>query len=216
MRFLLLVALILTPMSVVAAPAQDDDEEDEKAKAELPPDPTGKLYGTFVVTRGFFISTDIGLAWTFGGAERAISNTQPYVGINIGYDFTSWFSWQIHGGRGFNANSPLTPNQASRIRDFAWTNVQTGPVAWIKVWERLAIEVKLLGGIALLDPVPIEQATDGITVNVVNPVVGGGIGLKYFTLLTNFTLGFEAAFNYIIGVNVPALNVSPLVIRYTF
>lgn len=204
-----------------AAPAEEKEEEEEeeskeKPQAELAADPSGKLYEKFEMSRGFFISSDIGLVWAFGGAERAVSNTQAYVGLNIGYDFTSWFSWQIHAGRGFAASSPRSANQINRIRDFGWTNILTGPLAWIRVWERLAIEVKLLGGIAIMDPVPLEVQTDGVALSVVAPTVGGGLGLKYMTLLTDFTIGFEATFNYMIGPNVPALNISPLVARYTF
>jgi hypothetical protein len=94
--------------------------------------------------------------------------------------------------------------------------VLTGPVFFIKVWERLGLEVKLHGGIAVLDPVPLEVNVDGIQLSTVAPTVGGGIALKYATLLTNFMLGLEITFNYMLLVNVPALNVSPLVARYTF
>ena len=80
----------------------------------------------------------------------------------------------------------------------------------------LAAGRKAHGGIAILDPVPFEVQTDGIALSVVAPTVGGGIGLKYMTLLTDFTIGFEATFNYMIGPNVPALNIAPLVVRYTF
>jgi hypothetical protein len=212
--YLTVVVLLLSSPEVYAA-AQDDDEDD-KAQATLPADPSGKLYEKFELHRGFFISTDIGLMWAFGGAERAVSNTQPYVGLNMGYDINSWFSWQVHAGRGFNANSPLTPNQVNGIRDFAWTNLETGPLVWIRVWERLAIEVKLLGGVTFLDPVPVDEGVDGLRVSMVNPVIGAGLGLKYFTLLTSCTLGFEATFQYLVGANIPALNVSPLIIRYTF
>ncbi len=205
--------------SAFAAPQAEEEEDEEGAKKEaLPADPSGKLYEKFQVQRGFFLSTEIGLVWTFADPERGFSNTQPYVGLNIGYDFNSWFSWQIHGGRGFNANAPRTEAQWNRIRDFAWTAVETGPVVWLKVWERLAIELKALGGIAILDPVPVEPdlEPDGRRVNLINPAVGFGIGLKYFTLLTNFTLGFEATGHFLIGLNMPSLNVSPLIIRYTF
>jgi hypothetical protein len=204
-----------------APEASDKEEEEEEEKpsagtAELPADPTGKLYEKFEVDRGFFISADIGLVWAFGGAERSISNTQAYVGLNIGYDFSKWFSWQVHAGRGFAASSPRSSNQIDRIRDFGWTNVLTGPVVWILIWERLAIELKAQGGIAIMDPVPLEAAVDGIALSVVAPTVGGGLGLKYMTLLTDMTIGLEVTFNYMIGPNVPALNVAPLAVRYTF
>jgi hypothetical protein len=214
MHRLLILMLTSSPMTALAAPEEEDDDE-QKAKATLPADPTGKLYEKFEVHRGFFISSDVGLVWAFSGAERSYSNTQAYVGVNVGYDFTSWFSWQIRAGRGFNANNPYSPDK-NAVRDFAWTDVQTGPVVWIKVWDRLAIEVKVLGGVSILDPVPIDPIIDNRVVNVFNPSVGGGVGLKYFTLLTNVVLGFEATFNFMIGANVPVLNVSPLVIRYTF
>ncbi|MCC6808307.1 MAG: adventurous gliding motility protein CglE [Deltaproteobacteria bacterium] len=211
-----------------AAKAEEKEEEEEEegkdqkaAGGELPSDPTGKLYEKFEMSRGFFISSDVGMVWAFGGYDpgRSSSNTQAYVGLNIGYDFTSWFSWQIHAGRGFAASSPRSPNQVTRIRDFGWTNVLTGPLAWIRIWERLAIEVKLLGGIAILDPVPLEVAVDGVAVSVVAGSIGGGVGLKYMTLLTDFTIGFEATFLYMIvpgAGGIPALNIAPLVVRYTF
>jgi hypothetical protein len=203
-----------------AAPEEKEEEEEtegaNKATAELPADPSGKLYENFEIKRGFYVASDIGLVWAFGGAEGGVSNTQAYVGLNIGYDFTSWFGWQLHGGRGFAASSPRSVNQLERIRDFGWTNVLTGPVFFIKVWERLGLEVKLHGGIAVLDPVPLEVNVDGIQLSTVAPTVGGGIALKYATLLTNFMLGLEITFNYMLLVNVPALNVSPLVARYTF
>lgn len=202
-----------------APPAQAEADEEEEApaavKEELPSDPSGKLYENFAMSRGFFISSDVGMVWAFGSATRVISNTQVYVGLNIGYDINQWFSWQVHVGRGFSAAAPRSPNQIGRIEDFGWTNLQTGPVLSFLIWERLAFELKALGGVALLDTAPLDAA-DGVTMGTVAANVGGGLGLKYLTLLTDVTIGFEAQFGFIIGPNIPVLSVAPLVVRYTF
>ena len=218
----LLASSTLTTVSLAAStppPAQTvatDDEEEEKVKPKPVEDPSGRLYQRFEMQRGFFIGSDLGVFMTFGGAAKAVSNAQPYVGINIGYDFTSWFSWQLHAGRGFAADAARTANEDTRgLRDFSFTNFMTGPVVWIRVWERLAIEVKLQGGVAILDPIPLDPTIDGVSVSGVEPIVGGGLALKYLTLLTDFTLGLDLTFNYIIGINLPTLAISPTV-RYTF
>jgi hypothetical protein len=203
-----------------SAATADNDEEDDAQKSKQLEDPSGKLYQKFEMERGFFIGSDLGVFMTFGGAAKAVSNAQPYVGINIGYDFNSWFSWQLHAGRGFAADAARTANESNgpngpRITDFAFTNFTTGPIVWIRVWERLAIELKVQGGVAILDPIPVDPTIDGISVSGVEPVLGGGVALKYLTLLTDFTLGLDVTFNYIIGINLPSLNIAPTV-RYTF
>lgn len=221
LAFLATTTFVTTGFAATTPPAQtateSDDEEDEKEKPKPVEDPSGRLYQKFEMQRGFFIGSDLGVFMTFGGAARGVSNAQPYVGINIGYDFTSWFSWQLHAGRGFAADAARTANEDTRgLRDFSFTNFMTGPVVWIRVWERLAIELKLQGGVAILDPIPLDPAIDaGVSVSGVEPVLGGGVALKYLTLLTDFTLGLDVTFNYIIGVNLPTLAISPTV-RYTF
>ncbi len=216
--FLTLLFVSLPLVNLGAAPpppgpSKEDEDEDEKT-AE--PDPSGKLYQKFEMQRGFYIGSDLGIFLAFGGASKSVSNVQPYVGINIGYDFTSWFSWQVHVGRGFVADGARSANEDSRgLRDFAFTNVMTGPIVWIRVWERLAIELKVQGGLAIMDPIPLDPQVDGKSVGGVEPVIGGGIALKYLTLLTDFTLGLDVTFNYIIPAAIPSLSIAPTV-RYTF
>ena len=210
------------PAPLSAGPAgkekeEDDEEEQPGAAPTVVEDPSDRLYDKYELQRGFYIASDLGFFMVFGGANKAVSNLQPYVGINVGYDILRWFSWQVHAGRGFAASSPRSANQdqQNRIRDFSVTNVLTGPVVWILVLERLAIELKLHGGISILDPIPLEAAIDGVAVPGVVGVVGGGAALKYLTLLTDFTLGLDFTFNYLLSVNVPSLQISPTV-RYTF
>lgn len=199
--------------------SEEDDDEDSSKKpvAAVVEDPSDRLYDKFELQRGLYVSSDLGFFMVFGGANKAVSNLQPYVGLNLGYDINHWFSWQIHAGRGFAASSPRSAaqDQQNRIRDFSFTNILTGPIVWIMLMERLALEIKAQGGVAILDPVPLEAAIDGVAVNGVVPVVGGGVSLKYLTLLTDFTLGLDFTFNYLLSVNIPALQITPS-IRYTF
>jgi len=192
----------------------DEEEGEQKATLKLPDDPSGKLYEKFVPKRGFFISSDLGMMWVFNGAIKKVSNTAPYLGINIGYDIASWFSLYVHVGRGFGSNSARTANEGT-IENWAFTNFLAGPMFWIMVWERLAIEIRAQGGIALMDPVPFDPTIDQVQFSPVQPVVGGGLSLKYLTLLTDFTLGLDVTFNYIIPVQIPALALS-FSARYTF
>jgi len=220
LAFLAITTFATRSFAATTPPAQTatagDDEEEDTAKPKPLEDPSGKLYQKYQMQRGFFIASDLGVFMTFGGAAKGVSNAQPYVGLNVGYDFTSWFSWQIHAGRGFAADAARTANEDTRgLRDFSFTNFMTGPVVWIRVWERLAIELKLQGGISILDPIPLDPTVDGVSVSGVEPILGGGLALKYLTLLTDFTLGLDLTFNYIIGINLPTLAISPTV-RYTF
>jgi len=195
-----------------------DQHSTENPTPQLPPDPSGKLYQKFEMQRGFYISSDVGVMLVFNGAASVTSTAEPYIGLNIGYDFNRWLSWQIHAGRGFAASAARTSNEDARIRDFSFTNVMSGPIVWLRVWERLAIELKAQAGISIFDPVPVESSQDSVSnlaLSVVQPIVGGGIALKYLTLLTDFTLGLEVTFNYIIPTAIPMIAISPTV-RYTF
>lgn len=204
-----------------SAPKAADDEDEDEAKKPAATATTesdeDRLYGKFELQRGLYVTSDLGLFMVFGGANKAVSNLQPYIGLSLGYDINQWFSWQIHAGRGFAASSPRSAaqDQQNRIRDFSFTNVLTGPVVWLMVMERLAIELKAHGGVSILDPIPLEAAIDGVQVPGVVAVVGGGVALKYLTLLTDFTLGLDITFNYLLAANIPSLAITPSV-RYTF
>src|SRR5438105_4430522 len=100
--------MIANAMMVVALALLTHSETQADNEAAQAPDPSGKLYEKFEMARGFYIGSDLGVFLVFGGAAqgKSVSNLQPYVGLNLGYDFNTWFSWQVHAGRGFAAASP--------------------------------------------------------------------------------------------------------------
>ena len=233
MRNLLVTLLCLLHISM---PAFGQDTETPPPKAVSDEGPVEN----FEMERGLYLSGNLGVFLTFAGV-RANSNIQPYESINFGYDLNDMFSLefsvsfghsssnarlQTEGtasadcGGGLDAEVPDTPIYDQRLNgglggcssypDFTLSMGQLSFIASIHLDDRIALEVKAGGGGTFGTPRPGSSSQGSIGGNV-----GGGLGIRYLTLLTDFTVGVEATFTYHFPWGIPALAVSP-VVRYTF
>jgi hypothetical protein len=176
----------------------------------------------FIFPRGFYTSSDLGMFMRLGGwtdgpecfrcQPRANSNAQPYIGLSVGYDVLDFLGVMLSFGTGYIANAAPLEGVADSPRDHGITFVNLNLIGTWYFLDRLALEGRVLGGGAFLVPAPdVESPFYGGN-------AGGGIGLKYATLLTDVVVGVDANFYAVFtagGVFIPAYSVSP-VIKYVF
>lgn len=215
--------------------AQDDlfDEEGagapERAESVEPREATGggdAFAGTtgFVRPQGFYTSSDLGGFIRFGGwadgedcgfrcKSRITSNLQPYIGLSVGYDLNEFVAVQVSYGTGFVANAAPLQGIPDSPRDYGVTFTNAALLASY-YFDRVGIVGKISGGAAFLGPAPTSGAP------FAGGNVGGGVGVRWATLLTDVTVGLDVngVFVFVPGgtpVSFPALSVAPI-LQYTF
>lgn len=230
--------------SSLLAAAQDDvldDEEggepasDEEGAPDREVKPGGQTVGEtvggatgFVLKTGFYTASDLGGFIRFGGyttgedcggpdrncKPRITSNLQPYIGLSVGYDIFSWLGVQLGFGTGFVANAAPVEGAPGSPRDYGITFTN---LAVLGSWyiDRFGIVGKVFGGGAFLSPAPLPDAP------FVGGNAGGGLGIRWATLLTDVTVGFDVN-AYAVFVPdgggmlvIPGMSFSP-VLKYTF
>lgn len=185
----------------------------------------------FVLSRGFYVASDLGVFFTLGGA-RGYSNTAPYLAVKLGYDIGDYFGIQANFSTGYSSGNPVGAqdwpvgdprgtNNFDATRDYGLFNAGLQLVGAVRPTQRFAIEPHVGGGYTFVDP-PISQP--GSSANNVAKYSGhaghvvAGFDLKYLTLLTGFTAGLSFNFYGIIGEGgayfIPSLAVGA-VVRYT-
>jgi hypothetical protein len=215
---------------------EGDDEEEEEAGEKADEGGASKevSYGGaeseesiggatgFVFPRGFYTSADLGMFMRFGGwtdgpecfrcQPRVNSNAQPYIGLSVGYDVLDFLGVMLSFGTGYVANAAPVEGVPDSPRDHGITFVNLNLIGTWYFLDRLALEGRVLGGGAFLVPAPDAEAP------FYGGNAGGGIGLKYATLLSDVVVGVDANFYAVFsagGVFIPAYSVAP-VIKYVF
>ncbi|MBL92183.1 MAG: hypothetical protein CMH56_10305 [Myxococcales bacterium] len=205
-------------------------EAGEETAEVVPQETMGGATG-FVFRRGFYTSSDLGAFFRFGGytydeqtlclrcKARSTSDLAPFIGLSVGYDMTDWLGLQLSFGSGYVAGAaPIQGTGQAHIDgtyplDHAVSMVNVASVFSWYFWDRLALQAKIFGGLALLTPEPRQDtnatAFDG----------GAGLGLHYATLLTDVVIGLDTNFYAVYhpgaSVFIPGLSVAP-VIKYVF
>lgn len=167
---------------------------------------------------------------------KGISNVQPLLSVFFGYDVVQDAKYSLAAGLRFlaaysggasrvkaadvDATLPNTDERktlATRANDYAVLQTGVGLSFGYLLSERIALTVKAGGGLAILDPDPV--ATAGETAggaSAFSGAVGGGLGVEYFTLLNDFSVGLDLNFTMIFAAGgIPSLGVS-IPIKYTF
>ena len=176
------------------------------------------------VRRGFFTETDIGGFLTLGGAD-GYSNLQVYLQLGVGYDITENLEIGLHVGIGANAancwaqRDPRTQacknvSGTDATDNFTNTFIDLSFAYLFRVAERLYVAPKIMGGITLLDPAPVENGA-GNPISFA-PNVGIAVGVEYATNVDHFTVGLDVVLGrFIIGPNIFTMQFFPRV-KYTF
>jgi hypothetical protein len=237
--------LLLTPPALLLAAGGSDEEKPPEAeepaeKSTNLPDKEVKVGGTvvgesmggatgFVFKQGFYTQSDLGGFFRLGGFTPSqecdpgvnckpvmTSQTQPYLGLSIGYDLMQWLGIQLSFGTGFVANAAPYSDAPNSPRDYGVTMLDVGVVASWYFLDRLALALKLMGGGTFLVPDP----------DLGEPAYGGnalvGLGLRYATLLPDTFVGIDANFHAAFTPTaaggmlfIPAFSFAP-VIKYVF
>lgn len=173
----------------------------------------------FVLDRGFYFASDLGVLINLGGT-RGNSNIQPFISTVFGYDVNDIFSGEVYLAQGYVSQNPLTaaddPSQGlggNLTADYSLTNLGVSGVAAWRPTARFALEGNVGGGVTRLNPL-LTKADLGSHAAWA-PHVGGGFDLKYLTLLTDFTAGLSVNGFFVISPQILAVSASG-VVRYTF
>lgn len=175
------------------------------------------------VRRGFFTETDIGGFLTLGGAD-GYSNLQVYLQLGVGYDITENLEIGLHVGIGANAancwaqrdnrGNCVNASGTGATDNFTNTFIDLSFAYLFRVAERLYVAPKIMGGITLLDPAPVENGA-GNPISFA-PNVGIAVGVEYATNVDHFTVGLDVVLGrFIIGPNIFTMQFFPRV-KYTF
>mgnify|MGYP001223311392 CR=1 FL=1 len=197
----------------------DGTEEDEAGDGEdLPEIGEEDQLAVFELQRGYYISTDMGVFLTFGGAS-GMSNVQPYLGVNAGVDLNEYFSVQGVVSTGYASGNAISENNqpiyATGKQNYGLFNMGVQLVAALRPGQRFALEPKVGGGLTSMNPALTDPADSNADLPAVTAHVSGGLDLKYLTLLTDFTAGMSLTGYYILGPNIPAVGAA-FTLRYTF
>ncbi len=247
------IAAFVLSVGLVSVPVFAFAQEEGEAEATQPaaaPETAETEADVFEIRRGFFTEADLGVFFTLFGRNtnavefptRAFSNVQPFLGITVGYDLFHGPSYNFAAGvklaAGYSAGSGRASQQvvdsfpAIQVSQLSadYSVLQAGATIMGAYFltDRIALTLKLDGGAGFVDPDPrLFAAEEGAGSSVFAPVVGGGIGVEYFTLLNDFSVGLDLrgalvllsgstkANGVSVGGPIPAMSIS-VPIKYTF
>lgn len=219
------------------APAAKTEEKKE-APTETTPAATAETApgDRFKIRRGFYAQADLGVYMTFGGRntnnpafpKRFSSNVQPHVGVVAGYDVVSSdsfnlglgarFAMGLSGGAGRVTDAELAGEDVgTKSNDFSVIEAGVEADLAIMMSERVWLDVKLDGGAGIVDPDPSKVAgEEGAGAATFAPVFGVGVGVEYFTLLNDFSVGATLRFQgVLLDGMIPGASIT-IPIKYTF
>ena len=172
----------------------------------------------FVLDRGFYFTSDVGVLINFGGTQNN-SNVQPFISTTVGYDINEYFSGQFYLSQGYVSQNPLSERDmpggvmGNGTADYSLTNFGLEAVGALRPTARFAVEGSAGTGVTRLNP--LITAEDGSSHLAWAPHVVAGVDFKYLTLLTDFSAGISI--NAYMVLNPQILSVSAAgVFRYTF
>jgi hypothetical protein len=232
------IAVTVCSASLAATSAWAAEEKGgDKAEEAAPATATETQETPFVIRRGFYAESDLGAFFTFGGYNtnlpelpaKGLSNVQPYLGLVLGYDIMSKpktnlsLGLKLAAGFSSGAGRP-SADQLANVdvattipNDFAVYEAGLAVAFGYFVSERVALTLKVDGGAAIVTPdTTIAAAEPGAGGTAVGGMAGGGLGVEYFTLLNDFSVGLDLRFAAIFhGGMIPSASIS-VPIRYTF
>lgn len=239
-RPLLFVSILsLIPAYAFAQDAEGGDAAKaavEGEKKDVPPAAEPSPQDAFKIKRGFFASSDLGVFLTFGGRNtnnpmlpsRPTSNIQPHLGVVVGYDVfhTDAFNFSLglrfamglSGGAGrVTAAETSDPESTTKSNDFSVIEAGGEVGLGFLMTDRLALTFKVDGGAGIVDPDPSTTAGEvGAGGAVFAPTFGVGLGIEFFTLLNDFSVGFTMRFQgVLVDGLIPGASFT-IPIKYTF
>jgi len=216
---------IMSEIESEDGPAESTDPGEAEEQVILPEIGDEDQLALFVLDRGYYFTSDMGVFINFGGT-RGNSNLQPFTSIAFGRDFGEYYSLQFTASQGYVSQNPLTANDdasqtstGNMTADYSLSSFTLDNILAIRPSARFAIELSAGPGVTRLNPdltaANATAANAGSQPSWAFHMVEG-IDLKYLTLLTDFTAG--------ISLNLFTVFVKPVIVgvsasaavRYTF
>lgn len=190
------------------------------AAADGPVDLEADQLAVFVLQRGAYVRSDMGVFMTLGG-RRGYSNAQPYLGLAGGWDLDDRWSLQLTLANGYASGNPVSANNDPRVVgphaavSYGLLMVGGEAVLALRPRERVAIEPRLGAGVTWLSS-PLAAANDAhVTLSGTSPHIAAGVDIKYLTLLTDFAAGVSLTSYFVTAPRILAVGLAG-VVRYTF
>ena len=161
----------------------------------------------FVLDRGFYFSSDVGVLINLGGVKK-YSNVQPFITTTVGYDIKEYISGQAYLSQGYVSQNPLAEEDRYGTADYSLTNMGAEVVGAWRPTPRFAMEGSFGAGLTRLNPLVANYGAWA-------PHVVGGVDFKYLTLLTDFTAGIALNGYMVLNPQILAISTAA-VVRYTF
>jgi hypothetical protein len=161
-----------------------------------------------VQSEGFNLALALRFAMGFNGGLGRVTDAQFQASTN-------------------GAPAPGTPDAATKPADYTVTELGALIAASIMMTDRIALTIRGDGGIGILDPDPSKAAATldtpmamylpGAGAAVFVPVFGAGVGVEYYTLLNDFSIGILLRFQGILAPDglIPAMSIT-FPVKYTF
>lgn len=194
----------------------------------------------FPIRRGLYAEADLGVFLTMLGRNtnkpglpsKPVSNVQPYLGVTFGYDVLQQDKFSlglgVRVGAGYSSGAGrvsdadiATFSEAellTRPNDFAVYELGLAVATSYLVHERVALTLKVNGGLGAAYANPyLIAGTAGSAGTAVGGFGGGSLGVEYFTLLNDFSVGLDirGAAVFLSGGIIPNLTITAP-IKYTF
>jgi len=216
LAYVSILSMVLAASPVLAQETENDPLATDPAAAESTSESAGSTSDPFPIRRGMYAEADLGVFLTLMGRNtnkaglpaKVTSNTQPYVGVTLGYDvlakptFTLGVGLKLAAGYSSGAgrvsdtdlNDPsITQAELMTLpNDFAVYEAGIAVAVGIMVHERIAITVKVDGGLGAAYANPYTFAGKAGSADAgYGAIVGGSVGVEYFTLLNDFSVGLD-------------------------
>jgi hypothetical protein len=125
----------------------------------------------------------------------------------------------LNGGVGRVTDAEIAAGEEVTTKSNDFSVIETGGEVWLGflMTDRIALDVKLDGGMGIVDPDPSKTAgEDGAGTAVFAPTFGAGLGVEYFTLLNDFSVGLTLRFQAVlVDGMIPGATIT-IPIKYTF
>ncbi|MCP4499457.1 MAG: adventurous gliding motility protein CglE [Deltaproteobacteria bacterium] len=199
-----------------SAPKEGEAMAGAQEGGEVAEDSLGGATG-FEIRTGFYMSSELGGFFRLGGwgdskdtlqrrtIGKVYSNLQPWIGLTLGYDFLPFLGAEVTLGSGFVSDAALLQGNTESPENYA-INMVNVAVTGSYYFGRLAITGKGFVGGTFLAPAPAPDALP------LGGQIGASVGVRYATLLTDVTIGFDMNAYVVVAPGGGELNLGTFIV----
>ncbi len=204
-----------------ASPVDDGDEDlvQELDDGEPVSSADADQLAVFVLDRGWYCTSDLGVAVTLGGVNGN-STLEPYISVKGGLDLGEDWAVQLYLMQAYASQNPISQNDIPGNGGQGTMNYGLMSFGAEGVWvyrprPQLALQGRVGLGVSRNNPVLTSLEDPYAEISPWGPQAQAGVDLMYHTLLTDFTAGISANTFYVVMPQVLGVG-GAFVVRYTF